>query len=97
MDDFFSGWFHGAPAASIKRGNVTEFISYGFYCKRLEALDDGERADVDQYVLRLESKRGRPFEPGTNPAAVFRATMSLTGPAFPPKTCRASSALCSGP
>ena len=73
VDDFFSGWFHGAPASDIKRGNVLEFIAYGFYCARLESLAPAERADVDQYVLRVEAKRGKPFPAGTNPAATFMA------------------------
>jgi len=73
VDDFFSGWFHGAPADSIRRGNITAFIAYGFHCKRPGELAPDEAADVEQYVLRLEARRGRPFPPGHDPAARFMA------------------------
>ena len=36
--DFFSGWFHGAPYEAIHRGNVKDFVAYGFYCKTTEQL-----------------------------------------------------------
>ena len=38
IDDFLSGWFHGAPFDEILRGNVLDFIAYGFYCKRVADL-----------------------------------------------------------
>ena len=38
MDDFLSGWFMGAPAESVLRGNVEDFVAYGFYCRKLEEL-----------------------------------------------------------
>ena len=39
MDDFLSGWFMGAPAESVLRGNVEDFVAYGFYCRKLEELE----------------------------------------------------------
>ena len=38
IQEFMSGWFKDAPFESIKRGNVEEFIAYGFYCKRVDEL-----------------------------------------------------------
>ena len=38
IQDFLSGWFHGVPFDQILRGNVLDFIAYGFYCKRVENL-----------------------------------------------------------
>lgn len=45
IDDFLSGWFHGVAFDQIWRGNVLDFISYGFYCKRV--------ADLTQEVCGL--------------------------------------------
>jgi len=39
MEDFLSGWFMGAPAESVLRGNVEDFVAYGFYCSRMQELD----------------------------------------------------------
>ena len=36
MDEFLSGWFFGVPSDQVLRGNVEDFIAYGFYCRRLE-------------------------------------------------------------
>ena len=36
--DFLSGWFHGAPYEAIRRGNVKDFVAYGFYCRRTDEL-----------------------------------------------------------
>ncbi len=38
MDEFLSGWFFGVPPDQVLRGNVEDFIAYGFYCRRLEDL-----------------------------------------------------------
>ena len=33
IQDFICGWFHGAPYDQIYRGNVLDFVAYGFYSK----------------------------------------------------------------
>lgn len=38
MDKFLSGWFRGVAPDKVLRGNVEDFIAYGFYCRRLEEL-----------------------------------------------------------
>lgn len=38
IEDFVRGWFHGVPYEVIKRGNVEDFVAYGFYFRTLEAL-----------------------------------------------------------
>ncbi len=38
IEEFFSGWFYGVPAEDVRRGNVEDFVAYGFYFRRLEAL-----------------------------------------------------------
>lgn len=29
--EYLTGWFQGAPFESIKRGNIEEFVIYGFW------------------------------------------------------------------
>lgn len=31
-------WFLGAPFDSLKRGNIEDFVAYGFFCKRPKDL-----------------------------------------------------------
>lgn len=38
MEEFLSGWFHGARPDHIKRRNVEDFVAYGFYCRHIERL-----------------------------------------------------------
>ncbi len=38
IHDFITGWFHGAPYEQIHRGNVLDFVAYGFYSKRPQDL-----------------------------------------------------------
>lgn len=39
LDTFVSGWFHDAPFHTIRRGNMEDFVGYGFYYKRFPELD----------------------------------------------------------
>lgn len=34
IQDFISGWFHGVQYETICRGNVLDFVAYGFYSKQ---------------------------------------------------------------
>lgn len=38
IEKFLSGWFHGAPYEAIRRGNVEDFVAYGFYCRTVQNL-----------------------------------------------------------
>ena len=38
IQDFLSGWFHGAPFDSICRENVLDFVAYGFYSQNYADL-----------------------------------------------------------
>lgn len=38
FDDFISGWFHGAPVSAIRRGNLEDFVAYGFYTHSMHDL-----------------------------------------------------------
>lgn len=51
--------FMGAPADSIPRGNVEEFVAYGFHCRLLGQLDNKERAQIRQFVDEVRAVAGR--------------------------------------
>ena len=38
IEEFLSGWFHGAPFESIQRDNVMDFVAYGFYSQNVKDL-----------------------------------------------------------
>ncbi len=38
IEEFLRGWFHGVPYESIGRGNVEDFVAYGFYCRTMDTL-----------------------------------------------------------
>lgn len=40
----------GAPADSIRRGNVEEFVAYGFHCRLLGQLNEAQRAQIERFV-----------------------------------------------
>ena len=43
--DFLSGWFRGAPYEAVRRGNVEDFVAYGFYTRSMSQLPDKVRLD----------------------------------------------------
>lgn len=44
IQDFLSGWFHGAPFESIRRDNVLDFVAYGFYSQNYHELTERVRS-----------------------------------------------------
>ena len=42
-DEYFCGWFRGAPPEAIRRGNVEDFVAYGFHCRPLQDLSQEAR------------------------------------------------------
>lgn len=46
MQDFLSGWFHGAPFETIRRDNVLEYLAYVFH--------DGVYKDLSAEVCLIE-------------------------------------------
>ena len=71
--DFMSGWFHGAPPESIRRGNVEDFVAYGFYTATKAELPREQRDAIEAFVRELERRWGVTFPPGRNPALRFMA------------------------
>ncbi|CAL8466496.1 g6032 [Coccomyxa elongata] len=73
IQDFLSGWFHGVPFNQIWRGNVLDFIAYGFYCKRVEDLTPEQLERSEVYMEEIERKFGVSFPPGRNTSITFMA------------------------
>ena len=42
-DEYFCGWFRGAPPEAIRRGNVEDFVAYGFHARPLADLSQQAR------------------------------------------------------
>lgn len=71
LNEFLSGWFLGAPVESILRGNIEEFVSYGFYSKRPEELSAEERRRMQSFLALTEARWGVNYPPGYNPSLKF--------------------------
>ncbi|KAG7668636.1 hypothetical protein Ndes2526B_g03740 [Nannochloris sp. 'desiccata'] len=66
LDDFLSGWFLGASNSSILRGNVEEFVAYGFFCQKIESLSSSQRILVQNFLSTAEERWNMTFPPGKN-------------------------------
>ncbi|KAK9841742.1 hypothetical protein WJX81_000194 [Elliptochloris bilobata] len=73
VKQFFSGWFLGAPFESLKRGNIEDFIAYGFYCKRPDELAPEARQQLSEYIDRIEEVWDVCFKEGHTPGLRFMA------------------------
>ncbi len=50
LDGFLTGWFLGAPVESIRRGNVEDFVAYGFYSRYMHQLPPHVSTSLDLYI-----------------------------------------------
>jgi pimeloyl-ACP methyl ester carboxylesterase len=66
LDEFLTGWFLGAPIESIYRGNVEEFVAYGFFCQKLEDLTPEQLGLVQNFLSTAEERWNITFPPGFN-------------------------------
>ena len=73
LKDFLSGWFLDCPADSIPRGNLEEFVAYGFFCQRIEEMDGEGAAAVKSFVSKVEEKWNIHFEAGYDASLQFMA------------------------
>ncbi|DBA73278.1 hypothetical protein WJX77_005167 [Trebouxia sp. C0004] len=73
IQDFITGWFHGAPYEHIHRGNVLDFVAYGFYSKRPQDLSPKTQASSERFVNEVEKRWGVKFPEGRNPDLKFMA------------------------
>ena len=71
--EFMSGWFRGAPFEAIRRGNVEDFVAYGFFQSAWEGLAPGDAAAAAAFVRDVEATWGITYPPGRNPGLTFMA------------------------
>ena len=73
IKEFMSGWFHGAHPDTIGRGNVEDFVAYGFYTRTKADLPREQRDAIEAFVREVEKRWGVTFAAGRNPALRFMA------------------------
>ncbi|PRW60464.1 expressed protein isoform A [Chlorella sorokiniana] len=73
VKEFLRGWFLGVEPEAVLRGNVEEFVAYGFHCKLPHQLGEADRAAVMAFVDQVEGAWGVRFTPGYDPELRFMA------------------------
>lgn len=73
IKDFLKTWFFNAPLEQIKRGNMAEFLAYGFYYKTREQLRDEHSIHGRELVSEFEQAWNIKFEEGYNEKIKFMA------------------------
>lgn len=74
IKEYISIWFRGAPFDSIKKDNVMELLSYGFWYKTREEMEAAGNGDIpEKMLIELERVFDIKFPEGYNPHAKFLA------------------------
>jgi len=73
IKDFMSGWFLGAPFAEVARGNVEDFVAYGFYQSTWAGLGAADAATATRFVDDVERVWGIRYPGGRNDGLSFMA------------------------
>lgn len=71
IDEFLQGWFCGNKASDIRKGNMIEFIAYGFYCKKMEALTEEEHEQIEEFLVNTAKCWNISFKEGYDPQVRF--------------------------
>uniref|UniRef100_A0A0G4HL36 AB hydrolase-1 domain-containing protein n=1 Tax=Chromera velia CCMP2878 TaxID=1169474 RepID=A0A0G4HL36_9ALVE len=66
LPTFISGWFFGAPAEKVWRGNIAQFLAWSLWYRFPAALDEEEREELEGYIRELEEIQGSQFKEGFN-------------------------------
>ncbi|KAF8073253.1 NIFU1 [Scenedesmus sp. PABB004] len=66
-------WFCGAPFADIRRDNVAEMLTYGFYYRRIDEMVGELAGEPGRMVNALQEALGVAFAPGYTPGLRFMA------------------------
>ena len=74
--DFLSRWFHGAPIASIRRGNLEEWIAWAFFYRDVGTFTPLELTQLSALADYAESLICHSFPPGHS-ASVRSIRLSL--------------------
>ncbi|KAF8254082.1 hypothetical protein K440DRAFT_592879 [Wilcoxina mikolae CBS 423.85] len=68
--EYLSGWFHGAPWASVHKENLAEFLTWGFLDRDSPpAPDSEEAAELEEYLEAVKHELDIELPPGYNPDA----------------------------
>lgn len=71
IEEFLEGWFLGSKVSQIYRGNMVEFIAYGFYSKKMEHLSTQERKQIEAFLSKTSEDYGVFFPEGYNSKVKF--------------------------
>lgn len=72
-EQYISRWFLNAPLSAIKRENVKEFFRWAFL--NTDVADSSFDDELDMYVMKLEERLGREFQPGRSDVKSLRLTL----------------------
>ncbi|DBA90114.1 TPA: hypothetical protein ACH3X1_003430 [Trebouxia sp. C0004] len=73
IQDFLSGWFHGAPFDQIYRENCVAFVAYAFYNRDYDDLPARAQEATQRTIDTVEKHHNVQFPPGTNANIGFMA------------------------
>lgn len=62
----FTGWFHPALAADVKRDNVIEWLLWALFSSKESNVQPEWEEELSEYVRMLEDALGHTLEPGRN-------------------------------
>lgn len=65
-ESYIAGWFKNTSFSEIKRGNVEQWMAWGFFDERLRCLTTPERKELEGYMSLIEQRLGYPISPGFN-------------------------------
>lgn len=65
---FLRGWFRGAPAAEVRRGNFLEWLAWALFEEHAEDLSASQRSEAERFVDLFESRAGWAFATGSSRA-----------------------------
>jgi hypothetical protein len=73
MDYFLSVWFKGANTTELKRDDVQEWLAWAFFNQGQSG--DCDRAELGEYVAKVELALERPLPPGRGSLKAMRPTI----------------------
>ncbi|KAI1114893.1 hypothetical protein F5Y14DRAFT_147913 [Nemania sp. NC0429] len=68
-------WFLGADESAIRKENVKEFLSWGFFDRHPGNETAAELEEMDEYLAEVERRIGHELQPGKGPAKCLRLTL----------------------
>ena len=88
LDGFLTGWFLGAPVESIRRGNVEDFVAYGFYSRYMHQLPPHVSTPHTLAHASVSCRRrAQSGRTGRSAAAKLTRGQGFTGGAYSPWLC----------